>query len=373
MAHREVVAAVRPTVDASYTLWHDSGAVLRETMVRSLAPIPRTRSQVADRGLRKAVPWQEKEASMDRSLGSLRKMALLLVLAWCFQVIAAAIVACGEDEQKATTSPTPVGTTEATATPAETPTVQPTPTGRYLDAASATITVDGDASDWADIDGLSLTLQQFQIPPGSDIEYDPVDPRQATLKVATDSDNIYVLFQVADDFDFDPDDHNLSPSPNVMFRINQAASPHMGAEQPDFESSLGMVDIWHWELDCGPGELSGGVTGISGGDDPDCNLDDEYATTPEEREDDDSDRAENSLSGVWDHSARSQGSGADGTWIFEFSRPLVTADTNDVQFPSGGIAFMALAYFDPDESAAGWSEAGHVTSADGGWITVNLP
>ena len=37
-----------------------------------------------------------------------------------------------------------------------------------LPAASATITVDGDDSDWAGIEGLTLTLAQFEIPQGSD-------------------------------------------------------------------------------------------------------------------------------------------------------------------------------------------------------------
>jgi hypothetical protein len=241
-----------------------------------------------------------------------------------------------------------------------------------LVAASATITVDGDDSDWSTIDGVSVRLEQIKVPPGSDIEFDPLAPITATLKVASDSDYIYLLFQVADDFDYNPDDHNLSPATAVMFRIDQPATPHMGAEEPDFQSSLGMVDIWHWELDCGPEQPSGGGDPGSGND-PDCNLDDEYATTPEDREDDDSPQAENSLSGAWNHSARNQGPGADGTWTFELSRPLQTGDPQDAQFTSAATTFLALAYFDPDESATGWSDAGHVTSAEQGWITVNLP
>lgn len=98
---------------------------------------------------------------------------------------------------------------------------------------------------------------------------------------------------------------------------------------------MGLVDIWHWELDCGPGEVAGGG-GIPGGNDPNCNLDDEYATTPEEREDDETAQAENSLVGVWEHTERSQGAGADGLWIFELSRPLQTGDPQDAQFVSGG-------------------------------------
>ena len=68
----------------------------------------------------------------------------------------------------------------------------------------------------------------------------------------------------------------------------------MGTTEDDQDTSLGMVDIWHWELDCGPGLVSGGNDTPSGND-PDCNLDDEYSTTPEEREDDGSPQAENSM------------------------------------------------------------------------------
>src|SRR3990172_9210359 len=86
-------------------------------------------------------------------------------------------------------------------------------------------------------------------------------------------------------FDYDPEDHGLSASMAVMFRIDEPAAPHMGAKEPDIDRSLGIVDIWHWELDCGPGIVSGGK-GVAGGDDPACNLDDEYSTKPENREDD---------------------------------------------------------------------------------------
>jgi hypothetical protein len=239
-----------------------------------------------------------------------------------------------------------------------------------IEAATETINVDGDNSDWAAIAGLDLTLVQFEIPAGSDWEFDPVAPRAATVKVASDDTNIYVLLEVDDTFDYVVDDHGLSAALAVQFLIEQDGGPHMGAGQDDMETGLGMVDIWHWELDCGPGEMSGG--GDPGdGDDPDCNLDDEYATDPEERDDDDSAQAENSLAGSWSHTAGTVG-GA-GTWIFEMSRPLSTGDPHDAQFTSGGSTLMAIAYWDPKESVSGWSDAGHLTSADDGWIEVSLP
>jgi len=246
-----------------------------------------------------------------------------------------------------------------------------------LPAAFATITVDGDDSDWDSIEGLSVTLKQFEIPSGSEWEYDPLDPVEAQVKAATDGDRFYLLFKVFDDYDWDPDDSNLSGSPNVMFLIDQLAGPHMGSGDEDFEESLGMVDIWHWELECGPGVMSGG--GDAGtGNDPDCNLDDEFATDPEERDDDGKGDApntngENSLAGSWDHTGRAGGTGSEGAWVFEYSRPLQTGDPEDAQFGLGSSTFLALAYFDADESRTGWSDAGHLTSADAGWLEVLLP
>ena len=250
-----------------------------------------------------------------------------------------------------------------------------------LAAAEATITVDGDNADWAAIGGLAVTLAQPDLtaypdwdPPG------PLDPVQSVVKVAIDATNIYVLFEVTDDYDFDGPvptaDHNLSASPVVMFRIDPAAGVHMGAGPDDFEAPLGMVDLWHWELDCDYNVMSGGGAAGSGND-PDCNLDDEYSTDPEAREDDGGGvanlDAENSIAGRWGHTGRAGGIGTPGTWVFEMSRPLQTGDSEDAQFAACGTASMALAYFDADESEVGWTDTGHLTSADEGFIEVTLP
>ncbi len=55
------------------------------------------------------------------------------------------------------------------------------------------------------------------------------------------------------------------------------------------------------------------------------------------------------------------------------SRPLQTGDPQDVQFTSGGIVMLALAYFDADETLEGWTDAGHLVSAYEGWIEVTIP
>jgi hypothetical protein len=286
----------------------------------------------------------------------------------------------GDDDEEPTPTATqaaePTKPAEPTATTAVQPTAtsEPEPTevpGVSLQAVEASITVDGDNADWADITGIDLKLEQITIPAGSDWEVDgEVAPKDAVLKVATDGENVYVLLDVDDTYDYVADDHGLSAALGIMFQIENAAGPHMGSVAEDLETGLGMVDIWHWELDCGPGVLAGGGDPGSG-DDPDCNLDDEYATDPETREDDDQAGAENSLSGAWSHTASTIG--GNGTWIFEMARPLNTNDPTDAQLAAGGTVKMAIAFWDPKETAGGWSDAGHVTSAEMGWIEVTLP
>ena len=321
---------------------------------------------------------------------TIKRTWLLLFVVGALTVLAAA---CGGNDATPTPRPAATPTVAPTAVPTAAPSSTPAASvdehedsdehedgdehGEEVSliAAAASITVDGDTSDWDAVAGASINLQQIKGTPGR--EWGELPDQDATLKVAVDSENVYVLLEVPDDYDYNPDDHHLSPAMAVMFLIDPAAAPHMGAEEDDQKTSLGMVDMWHWELDCAPGEQSGGGAiepgGVSGGNDPPCNMDDEYSTTPTEREDDGSTTAENSLIGVWDHTARASGAGADGTWVFEMSRPLQTGDPNDAQLSLGGSAKAAIAYWDADETGEGWTDAGHLQSASDGWINVALP
>jgi len=248
-----------------------------------------------------------------------------------------------------------------------------------IDAASVAITIDGDASDWADVEATAVMLEQLDLsllPPeqADEIEFGAVDPMEVGLRVANDADMIYVLLEVPAPYDYVADDHGLSPAIAVQAKVEPEASAHMGSEEDDLFASTGTVDIWHWELDCGPGELSGGQ-GVAGGNDEACNMDDEFSTSPERREDDGggddaNDTAENSLVGSWSHSAADIG--GDGTWVFEMARPLSTGDSQDAAWEAGGIAELVLAWWDPNETGEGWTDAGHLTNAYDGWITVNL-
>ena len=54
----------------------------------------------------------------------------------------------------------------------------------------------------------------------------------------------------------------------------------MGADDEMGDNSTGIVDLWHWELECGSGVQSGGAVNPAGdgadpGNDATCNFDDE--------------------------------------------------------------------------------------------------
>jgi hypothetical protein len=291
--------------------------------------------------------------------------AVVLLLAACADTEVATTTAAPTTTTVAATTTTAAPTTTTTA--ATTTTARPTPEARTLEAPAAAITVDGDPADWEGIASLDLTLEAIQ---GEEVGQLP-----ATIQIAHDDEFVYVLFQVEDDYNWNPEDAHLSAASAVMWRVDPGAGQHMGAEEPDREASLGMVDLWHWELECAAGEQSGGVAAGPGdgaaGNDSGCNFDDEWSTVPEERDDDNTATGENTLLGVWNHTNPTD-DGA-GTWIFEIRRPLQTGDEQDGQLEVGGAsAGLALAYWDPDFGPEGWEDAGHAQSANQGWIEVTF-
>ena len=84
----------------------------------------------------------------------------------------------------------------------------------------------------------------------AEIEFGAVAPVDVTLRVASDAENIYMLVEVPTAFVYNAEEHNLSPSLAVQFPIEESSSTHMGAEEADLYASGGMVDLWHWELQC---------------------------------------------------------------------------------------------------------------------------
>jgi hypothetical protein len=267
-----------------------------------------------------------------------------------------------------TTTESPPTTTESSTT-TEAPEPPPEPEVRSLDAPVVAITVDGDPSDWDLVPGLATTLEPIFERAG-----DAIESRDVTIKMAHDDEFVYSLLMVVDDYDYNPDDPHLSASPSWMFPVD-TGGPHMGADDELGENSTGMVDIWHWELECLGDVASGGSTNPPGdgkdpGNDSVCNYDDEWATDAETREDDNLEGAENSLLGHWMHTNPIVGE--PGVWYFETSRPLQTGDAGDAQFTVGESTLLALAYWDADFGPDGWTDDTHVQSSNQGWIQINL-
>ena len=163
-------------------------------------------------------------------------MLLAILVAIGLVVVAAA---CGDD-------PTPTTRPTATPTTVPTPTVQAGPT---YDAATGARNVDGADEDWAGVPVLAVPLKSL----------DGQRDLTVDLQVSFDSSRIYTLVTVPDDFNATPGDHHGSGSCALLWAIAPAAGPHMGTDGVDFATSLGLVDIWHWEIDCGPGVVSGGI------------------------------------------------------------------------------------------------------------------
>ena len=223
--------------------------------------------------------------------------------------------------------------------------------------AQSAYTMDGDPADWAAVPAFDVPL----------VSLDGSRATTAQLQVDFDDENIYVLVSVDDDFNATPFDHKGSGSIAVQWAIDPGAGPHMGTDGVNIFTSTGAVDLWHWEIDCDAGVLSGGIDRTEDGNDPACNFDDEFATTPFDRVDD---AGDNFLQGAYDHSARAAGEDAAGTWYWEMTRPLTTTEAQDIQFTGDGPFQVALAYWDPDQSPDGWTADGHLQSSDDGWISV---
>jgi hypothetical protein len=227
------------------------------------------------------------------------------------------------------------------------------------------ITIDGLIGDWDGVPVTKITMIQPLSPDNKMVD-------GLELRVAYDDSNIYVLAIITDDFDYNVTHHRNSAALAVLFAVDEAATPDMGG-------GTGYVDIWHWELDTGPGVVAG--FNLLSGDDPVGNLDDEYALSIFDRHDD---ATANELYGSWAHTDMSA-VGAEGEWIFEMKRSLTTSDTlkQDAQFVIGETVKLSIAYWDADETGEpgvlnGWTDAGHYATCkdpatlDFSWIDVEL-
>ena len=126
------------------------------------------------------------------------------------------------------------------------------------------------------------------------------------------------------------------------------------------------------------GEYQPAVERLFSGNDHTSNSDDEFSVHPCIRDDDASSKAHlssylqrdmytyrNQLRYAWSHSAINSykypfaTNGANGTYIFEFSRPLTTNENTDAQFSVGGDGYYSFALWVPPAVGDEWIAAGH--------------
>ena len=203
--------------------------------------------------------------------------------------------------------------------------------------------LDGDLSDWADVVGIEtslyapLTLEQY-------------GPGKAEVKCAHSGDRIFMTMEIPGKYRFDATSNKLCASIATMTKVGADATYLDMGGCPDAQDGCDeitggvpatcetyTVDIGaHWELRTTEQGVTYPLNTADGsGNDLVANKDDEYAVNSYCRLDDDGDNAGNEWAGGWSHSAGTE-EGADGTYIFELSRLLVTASiATDAQMSIG--------------------------------------
>ncbi|KAM7274999.1 hypothetical protein ACFE04_016865 [Oxalis oulophora] len=292
------------------------------------------------------------------------------------------------------------------------------------------VTIDGHADDWEDIEASEFPLLPA-LDPHSDHAY---KHGQLTLKALHDGRDVFFLLQVDGNYVYSQGDNNKCPSVALMFQIGENATYHnMGGckESPGSCTNKTCkgheVDIMHFSIGSAiPGRLYGAnhIDNRDGnGGDRFGHLVDVYSWTPHCRYLDgmgpsgNDSSAQNDWKGAWWHSSFNVQSGfveddspygsdgSEGTYYFEFSRPLRTADrlqqtvqlltvtslaatkfvfaSNyiprtdeneprlDAQLTIGGLSKLSAAFWYPVDGTP-WHGSGHYTiNCD--WVPLDIP
>lgn len=262
------------------------------------------------------------------------------------------------------------------------------------------ITLDGLSSDWASVAGQSFVpLQAIQPDPAH-----PYASGRLNIKVVHDGHDVFFLLEFPGPYEFTQGDKHKCPSVALMFGIGDDATYNNmgGCDQTlDACSSISCeghaVDLLHFSIGAAiPGRLYGANAfdnANSTGRDSIGSLNDMYAWNPHCRHLDGlfpngssipSSGAQNDWRGAWSHSSMdltygltSSDSpystfGAQGTFTFEFARPLRTSDRlqQDVQFTIGNThRFMAALWFPMNHVP--WVGYQHYT-ANCDWIPLDV-
>lgn len=243
--------------------------------------------------------------------------------------------------------------------------------------------LDADTSEWADVSG-GISPELVSIFGKTYTDGTP------TFKCLFDSEKVYFMFEIPGKYLFNTTDNHYCASIGTMMPIgSQASFINMGncitpdgqiATCPDGNIPAGcedhLVDLGaHWELKTtnmfDKYDVNMTTPGV-GGNDLVANKDDEFAVSPYCRPDDNDVTSMNEWAGAWSHS--NPVDGEMGTYKFELSRSLTTASTmQDAQMAPGGVYDFGIAYWDPYETATGWTKAGHyLTGCSKDWIKLAL-
>ena len=229
-------------------------------------------------------------------------------------------------------------------------------------ADDTAITLDGEFGDWADVDGVNITLKPARETGTGSMEM--------KFRSIHDANKIYFLIVITDDYYFYNFDtgisHRNAAALALAFPIDDNANAqYMGGSDDETDDTLnttsGMVDIMHWELDTEAGDVTGGSKdNVDKLGDGVANLDDEYSTTPWLRYDDNDAASNNLWKGSWSHTSDMSTNGSTGSWVFELSRDLVSSDKYDATFEEGVSIDIAVAYWSPNETPENvWTDDGH--------------
>lgn len=259
------------------------------------------------------------------------------------------------------------------------------------------MSLDGHPDDWTDVDGFEFPLYPA-LDPDADHEY---TAGKMIVKALHDGKDVHFMLQVNGNYVYSKGNDKDCPSVALMFQVGESATYHnMGGckESPGTctnKSCRGYeVDIMHFSIGHAvPGRLYGGNpldNSDGNGDDRFGHLVDMYAWTPHCRNLDgisptgNDTSAQNDWKGAWWHDSFTTHSGfleedspyastgQKGTYYFEFSRPLRTADRlqQDVQFSIGQTSKFSVAFWYPVDGKA-WSGSQHYTvSCD--WVPLDI-
>lgn len=249
----------------------------------------------------------------------------------------------------------------------------------YTDTAPK---LDADHSDWDDIEAFTTGMHLI-----SGVEY---PEGKSSFKCSHDDTKIYLALEIPGDYRFNTTDNKLCAAVATMMKIgvdatyvNMGGCPTAPTENctvdviPD-TCDAHRVDIGaHWELKTTEQGVEYPInvpaTGETGsGNDLVANKDDEYSVSPFCRFDDNDGDAGNEWAGAWLHTNPVDGEA--GIYKFELSRLLKTKSAKtDAQMTTGETYSFGVAFWDPFESEAGWTDINHyVTGCASKWIDLEL-